>query len=282
MDTVTILKAVTTVEDCEDAWDELVDTDVTSTLETTIIQRGSGSAKIDVNAPAGAGDILATEDMTALDLSGDDTIAYWIYSTTALDAGDLQILIDEDVNCASPSESLDVPATSANTWTRHTGTYVAASSTRNAIISVGLKMIVDKGAFTVYLDDVISGSAKTFNVLDVVGFDRGESTAAWPGAGIVPLLDGTLDKKPSRMRRDVTVRFHVFDSEADLNWLEDAVDFYESIRLIYNKDEVEGVPPDGGFHAERAGGFSQTLLATLNMPEKVPLWSKTVKPPTFS
>lgn len=145
---------VLVIEDCEDAWNELVDADVTATLEAAIYKKGAGSCKLVVAAGASAGDILATEAFAAKDLSPYTHIGFWIRSSVALAAGDLQILLDDTANCASPIETLDVPAVATvDTW-QFCKVALATPASCTAIISVGLKMVVDKAGFTVYLDAI--------------------------------------------------------------------------------------------------------------------------------
>ena len=138
---------------CDAVWDELVDGDVTASLDTDFKKEGAGSLKLVVAAGCAAGDILATMDITSLDISGCTEAQIWIYSTVALAAGDLQLLLDDTAQCASPVESLNIPATTANTWTRHVIS-LANPQSDSAIISVGLKMIVDKDAFSLWADDI--------------------------------------------------------------------------------------------------------------------------------
>ena len=141
------------IHDCDTVWDELVDTDVTASVDTSIEREGSGCLKLVVADGCAAGDILATMDISSLDITGCDSLEIWIYSTVALDAGDLQVLLDDTALCAGPLESLSIPATSVNTWTRHV-IDLADAPNDSAIISVGLKMVTDKGAFTLYADDI--------------------------------------------------------------------------------------------------------------------------------
>lgn len=148
------------IEDCDVVWTELVDGDVVATADTDIKKQGGASLKLDVGTFATAGDILATEAISEVDLFDSDTLEVWIYSSTALDAGDIQVLLDDTAQCASPVESLDVPATDAATWTRHRIS-LANPGSDAAVISVGIKMAVDKGKFDLYVDDirvVLSGS----------------------------------------------------------------------------------------------------------------------------
>ena len=141
-------------------WSELVDGDVTATADTSFKKEGSASLKLVVAAGAGAGDILATEDLTSVDLTDRTELEIWIFSTTALDAGDLQVLLDNTALCASPVETLNIPATTANTWTKHVIS-LANPYNDSAIISVGIKMVTDKGAFTLFVDDIKAVKAST-------------------------------------------------------------------------------------------------------------------------
>lgn len=141
------------IHNCDVVWDELVDTDVTASVDTSIEREGSGCLKLVVAAGCAAGDILATMDISSLDLTGCDSLEIWIHSTVALDAGDLTVMLDDTAQCASPIEDLDIPATVVNTWTRHVIALEDAPSD-SAIISVGIKMVVDKGAFTLCADGI--------------------------------------------------------------------------------------------------------------------------------
>jgi len=141
------------VHACEVVWSELVDGDVTATADTSYKVEGSACLKLVVAAACGAGDILATHAITSLDISDCDEACLWVRSTVDLDAGDIQLLLDNSANCATPLESLDIPAVTANTWTRVAIT-LANPYDDSAVISVGLKMVVDKGAFTLYADDI--------------------------------------------------------------------------------------------------------------------------------
>jgi len=138
---------------CEYAWDELVDGDVTASADSTYNVEGSACLKLVVAAGCGAGDILATENITSLDITDCDQVEIFIRSSVALDAGDLQLLLDNTAQCASPVETINIPATTANTDTHHVLT-LANPQSDSAIVSVGIKMVTDKGAFTLYVDRI--------------------------------------------------------------------------------------------------------------------------------
>jgi hypothetical protein len=144
-----------TVHDCEAAWDELVDGDATVTADAAVFKVGTKSMKAVVAAALSAGDIVATDNFTAKNLSGMTHLGLWFRSSVALDAGDYQILLDDTASCASPIETLNLPAITAaqvDTWVF---AKLALSTPANctAIVSIGLKCAVDKPG-TFYLDDI--------------------------------------------------------------------------------------------------------------------------------
>lgn len=138
------------VEDCEDAWDELVDPDVVSTADADC-KVGTKSAKLAVAVGCGAGDILATEAVGSMNLTTYKHINLWIKSSVALDSGDMQLLLDDTAQCVSPIKSIDIPALSAATWTL-IRLDLGDASGLTAVISVGIKQVVDKGVFDLYVD----------------------------------------------------------------------------------------------------------------------------------
>lgn len=148
------------VEDCEDAWDEYVDANVTSSADTTDKKVGSASAKLVVATGAAAESILATEAISSLDLNNKDTISLWIKSSVALSANDLQLLFDDEAACPNPLLTVNIPAVESNTWT-HLRLSYSPSSAHKGIVSVGVKMVVDKGIFTLWLDEIRADALPT-------------------------------------------------------------------------------------------------------------------------
>ena len=142
----------TRLHSCNSAFDEQVDSDFTITTDTKIKKQGTASNKFVIASGASAGDI-ATDNITSKDISNYDYIELWARSSVATSAGNLKILLDDTANCASPLETLSVPALSADTWTF---CRVALSNPESdtAIISVGLEYDADLGAATVWLDDL--------------------------------------------------------------------------------------------------------------------------------
>jgi hypothetical protein len=142
-----------TIDNCDSVWSELVDSNVTATADTEMKRQGSASNKYVLAAGLGAGDIIATNSIESTDFSKYTHMEFFIYSTVATSAGDLQLLLDDTAQCASPLETLDVPALTADTWT-WVRVALANPESDTAIISVGLKHTVDIGAATIYLDGI--------------------------------------------------------------------------------------------------------------------------------
>ena len=141
------------IEDCEDAWNESSDADVTSTLDTGDFKVGSGSAQFVAAAGIGVNTLWATEAISAVNVSSADGIDLWIKSSIAVSAGDLEIHMGATADCASPTETLAVPTLTAGKWTRIHIEF-ATLSTDTAIISIGLYQTTDIGVATVHIDNV--------------------------------------------------------------------------------------------------------------------------------
>ena len=110
--------------------------------------KGSASNKFVIAAGASAGDI-ATDSITSVNLAKYDYIEFWIKSTVATSAGNLKILLDDSASCASPIETLNVPALTANTW-KYCRVALSNPHTDTAIISVGLEYIPDYREINTY------------------------------------------------------------------------------------------------------------------------------------
>ena len=137
---------------CDSVFDETVDSDFTVSVDTEDYKRGSAANKFVIAAGASAGDI-ATDSITSVNLAKYDFIEFWIRSTVATSAGNLKILLDDSASCASPIETLNVPALTASTW-KYCRVALSNPHTDTAIISVGLEYDSDLGACTVHLDDI--------------------------------------------------------------------------------------------------------------------------------
>ena len=144
----------TRIHACGATFDEATDGDFTQSLDTKDKKQGSQALKIVIAVGASAGDFV-TDSITSKNLSGYDTIEMWVKSTVATSSGNLKLLLDDTASCASPLETLSIPALSADTWT-FVRMSLANPETDTAIISVGLEYDSDIGAATVWIDDIVA------------------------------------------------------------------------------------------------------------------------------
>jgi len=138
------------VHACDKVFDEATDSDITIAIDTEIKKRGSSSIRFTVGAGVSNGD-LVSDSISSTDYSFGDTLEGWVKCTTALASGDLNILLDNTASCASPVETLTVPAIAADTWT-YFRVSLATPELCTAIISVGLEYNANAGANTIWLD----------------------------------------------------------------------------------------------------------------------------------
>ena len=124
-------------------------------IDTEDRKQGTGANKFIIPAAAGQNQIV-TESISSKNISKYDYVEGWVKSTEDVTAGHLQLLLDDTANCASPLETLSLPALSADKWTFFR-VALANPELDTAIISAGLKYSTggsDIGACTVWLDDI--------------------------------------------------------------------------------------------------------------------------------
>ncbi len=142
----------TVVDDCEVAWTEYVGADVTSTLDNVDFKVGAGSVKLTVAAAAIAG-LLATQAHASIDATTYKYVKFWIKSSIAISAGDLVLFLDDHAQCVSPLKQIDIGGLTAGAWTEKTLS-LGDTSSLSALISYGVNMAVDKGAFVLNIDQI--------------------------------------------------------------------------------------------------------------------------------
>ena len=160
----------TDLHQCNAAWDELVDGDATVSVDNKLYKRGQAANKFVIAAGMAANDIIATDSIASVNLINRSHVEFWIWSNVTTTAGQLELLLDDTAQCASPVETLSVPAITARTWLR-VQVALANPESDTAIISIGLKYTGDFGAATVLIDDITS-----------VQIDTADWTTAPPGA----------------------------------------------------------------------------------------------------
>lgn len=155
-----------TIEDFETTWTDLSSGLVSCAAVSAIRIRGSYCLRWSIGTNYTTG--IFTEKTIAKDLSRYGCLILWARSSIDLNAGDMQLVLDDAAGWASPVESLDFPALSANVWTRVVLRFASNSYDRNAIIRIGLKMVVDKGIMDFHLDDAF------VSMYGDLGFQNGE------------------------------------------------------------------------------------------------------------
>jgi hypothetical protein len=188
------------IQDCDDAWNEQVDGDVSLTLDETDYMTGTGSNKMVQAGALGVGDILASEVVSLPTLASFETVLMWAKSSVNINtADDYRVLLDNHAMCASPEVQVSLPVLVAGEWKFCRCPVVAgAFSAATAVISVGLKLQAnDPGAATMHIDAI--GAAREVvgirewaidegaEVQDVSAFSDGQNKvfavtqAAWSG-----------------------------------------------------------------------------------------------------
>lgn len=178
------------VEDCSDTWAEQA---VSGVALSTMAGKDGNAARA---TTTGVGVSILMSEIISADLSAYKTIMAWVRSSVSTSAGDLQLLLDNTAECASPLETLNIPALLANTWTRVL-LHLSNPAALTALISIGLKQAVDLADGTFDIDDVralksVAGmSAWTLNYKttteDATDFDSGgteehiSTTTGWSG-----------------------------------------------------------------------------------------------------
>lgn len=143
------------IEDCEDAWNEGVVANVTSTLDAAVFATGAGSAKFVVAAGFTTGLIgYETVNLAGNDLDNYQALGVWIRTSVAVAANQLQIMLDDTALCASPLVTVNLPAIAAATWTHFTIPTDFTPTTAKTVISVGLNAVSDLGAIDINVDTI--------------------------------------------------------------------------------------------------------------------------------
>ena len=142
----------TRIHECGATFDERTDGDFTQSLDTKDKRQGNQSLKLTIASGASAGDFI-TDSITSKDSSQYDYIEMWVKSTVATSSGNLKLLLDDSASCASPLETLSLPALTADTWT-YCRMALSSPELDTAIISVGFEYDSDLGACVVWIDDI--------------------------------------------------------------------------------------------------------------------------------
>lgn len=148
------------IEDCEAAWDAAAS--VTCTADSTYYKKGTYSALATIAVGHTTG-LAMTNVITSTDFTEYTHVKFWIRASVANAAGGLQIMLDDTATCASPLETIDIPVLVADTWKEVT-LKLTSPTLASAIISIGLNVVTDVGAQSVYIDDVRKVRCTTLDI----------------------------------------------------------------------------------------------------------------------
>jgi hypothetical protein len=261
---VTLIHSVSVLSSCEAVWGNYGS--YVSLTQNADHQIGTYSMKAAVGANATTDEVLTYETLLGLNLSTHDKLCLWVKSSVATSAGDLRFLVSEQIDCTSPSETLNIPALVANAWTAVVLTFVGTASSRNYVQSIGLQMHVDKGAFDLYVDEVVSGISKAYNIISIRGLDKAED---WEDDPFVyeKALNGSIIERIGKFRRRITIDLHPLVDNTDLvflmTWMRST-----TRRLAARSDVVDVARPDAGLSPEWMGGYEYAKHAVLNLVER--------------
>jgi len=180
---------------CNATFDQTTDGDITQAVDTEEYKNAS-SLKLTIATGLAAGDFI-TDSITSVDLSKYDYLEFWIKSTVDTSAADLKIHLDNGTVTADGNdlESLSIPALTTDTW-KHCRISLSNPETDTAIVSIGFEMDVDKGAFTVYLDDirVVKNDTATWTKLPrhLWGIEKEGTAQGASTADLVLTIDGRV------------------------------------------------------------------------------------------
>lgn len=147
------------VEDCEAVWTG------ESHAKCDVTRETSGKVGIyfirGTTTDTGVGEttLLMTQDTLGgnggIDLSTYEGIIFWARSNVAdLTKDDLEFHLGELADCASATETLELPALTINVWQHCFALFAGATGGRDAILSIGLYQVTDLANGTFDLDDI--------------------------------------------------------------------------------------------------------------------------------
>lgn len=232
--------------DCDTPFNEQFIANVTA--DTTSLglgedwKQGSYASKFSMTGSFTTG-LIGSKAIQTIDMSYATQVKFWIKSDRNLSSGDLQFLLDNSANCASPVETLDIPELTANTWAEVTLT-LDNPSLDTAIRSIGLKRTASLGlSHTVYIDDIrLTDDARTFNALSVRGADAPDEIRFFPRRK-TELIEGTYHWRARAFSRVITIRLGVVQSKDDrlflLRWL-----IGNDRQITYAGEDIAVVPED--------------------------------------
>ena len=168
----------------EAAW-TVTNASTTATVDTTDKKEGTGSADL-VLLPSMTTGLSAYENLAlAADLTDQTQVSFWIKSSTTTVAGQIELVLDENSDCGSPEANIDVPALTADAWTKVTSaitqnntTTAVTNANKDAIACVGINItttITDTQNETVNVDQIEAVGLVSSILMTVANAVEGEA-----------------------------------------------------------------------------------------------------------
>jgi hypothetical protein len=260
MDITFIAGPNTVISDCESLWTAGAGVTATQSADKQV---GTYSAKFACTSAVKSGAVIGYETWAAKNLSTARYFSYWIKSSKATVAGDVQILLVEG---STVRETINVPALVANTWKWG----IAATTnpaTDNAITTVRLVMAGDVGAFDLWVDHITCYITKTFTPLSVKGFDEAEQVVMHPATTQKDLV-GNITEWRGSFNRVISVDLGVVTEKIDriflLVWA-----LSETKQITYAGETIGVVLSEGeDFGAEWKNNISFSRAYSFELIEK--------------
>jgi hypothetical protein len=176
---LTLAGAVTAnIDRCESAWTPSAN--VTATAEGTTRKEGTNSSSLAIAAGFTTGLVAYSALAGATDFSSYQQVSFWIRASATVAASTLTLTLCSDAVGATPVNTIAIPAIGvANVWlpvTVDTGGALGAS-----IQSVALNALLDPGAVTILLDNILAckapGSADSLTLHSFIG--KNLTTESW-------------------------------------------------------------------------------------------------------
>lgn len=146
------------IADCNSAW--TASSDVSTYVDEHDYQSNPDdssdikSIRLEINDAFATG-IIGYRNITSKDLSDYTHIGCWIKTNKNINAGVIELVLDNTAACVSPLENLDIPAISINEW-QWVVLELSDPSLLTAVVSVGLNVTSDIEGFTVRIDRIIA------------------------------------------------------------------------------------------------------------------------------
>ena len=242
-----LLNPFNILDNCEANWD--ADAATGADAQATTFKVGSKAIKIVLaSGDHSDGDMLASNDITEVDITGYSIFGCWVQSTIALAINALEFTICEDVTGAKTNDYVEIKndiALVANTWY-----YLQVAvdlSDMNEAESVGLYLNSDTAfdaGCTIYVDDLRVFSAFTGGATDRWSHDIiNDANEGWQNATAILLSNGTTDE-PYTWDGQLSTGLVILDTDTDFSTLasvKEVAQHYDHLCFYDFNDSVQRV-----------------------------------------